>query len=106
MPGDALFWALGTGCWLLVANSLAVIAFHHDKRMAQAGGWRISEQTLLMLALLGGSGGALLARQAFRHKTRKQPFGAQLHAIVGLQVFGLAGLGMYGVTMMVTPWVR
>lgn len=104
MPGDGLSWALGIGGWLLGVNSLALIAFHHDKRMAQSGGWRIPEQTLLALALLGGSGGALLARQAFRHKTRKQPFSARLLGIAGLQVFALAALGLYGLSALLRAW--
>lgn len=103
---DGVSWALGIGCWLLGINSLAVIAFHHDKRMAQSGGWRISEQTLLTIALFGGSGGALLARRAFRRKTRKQPFGTQLHLIVGLQFFALAAVFLFGVIATMTPWLH
>ena len=105
MSGGGLSWPLGIGCWLAGVNSLTMIAFYHDKRMAQMGGWRSREQTLLALALLGGSGGALLARRAFRHKTRKQPFSARLLAIVGLQVFLLAAFGLYGMSSLVTPWL-
>lgn len=103
---DGLSWALGIGCWLLGINSLAVLAFHHDKRMAQSGGWRVSEQTLLTIALFGGSGGALLARRAFRHKTRKQPFVTQLHLIVGLQFFALAAVFLFAVIATTTPWLH
>jgi uncharacterized membrane protein YsdA (DUF1294 family) len=45
-----------------------------DKRNAIKGLWRISENTLQTLSLLGGWPGALLAQQAFRHKTQKRPF--------------------------------
>jgi uncharacterized membrane protein YsdA (DUF1294 family) len=45
---------------------------------------------MLVLALFGGSPGAYAGRAAFRHKTRKQPFGGQLHGIAALQVFVLA----------------
>ena len=45
-----------------------------DKRFATLGGHRISERTLLTLAAIGGSLGAIAAQQAFRHKTRKEPF--------------------------------
>lgn len=104
MPADILTWTFGIGCWLLSMNSLAVIAFYHDKRMAQQRGWRVSEQTLLGIALLGGSAGALVARAAFRHKTRKQPFSVQLQAIVVLHVFVLAGLAVFGVRQMAMRW--
>ena len=45
-----------------------------DKRNAIKGLWRISENTLQTLSLLGGWPGALLAQQAFRHKTQKRAF--------------------------------
>lgn len=59
---------------LAVINLTTILAFAHDKARAQTGGWRVRESTLLGLALIGGSPGALWARRRFRHKTRKQPF--------------------------------
>ena len=50
-PTDILAWTLGTGFWLIAINSIAMIAFHYDKRMAQSGGRRIAERTLLVIAL-------------------------------------------------------
>ena len=49
----------------------------------------MAESTLLLLALIGGTLGAYAGRAAFRHKTRKQPFYAQLHTIAALQMAGL-----------------
>jgi uncharacterized membrane protein YsdA (DUF1294 family) len=71
-------------------NFFAFAAFGIDKMKAEAGQWRISESTLLILALFGGSPGAYAGRAAFRHKTRKQPFSGQLHGIAVLQGFALA----------------
>ena len=45
-----------------------------DKRSAIKGRWRVSEKTLQISSLLGGWPGALLAQQAFRHKTQKRSF--------------------------------
>ncbi|WP_336366051.1 cold shock and DUF1294 domain-containing protein [Marinobacter sp. C2H3] len=42
-----------------------------DKRAAQSGSRRTPENTLHLFELCGGWPGALLAQQAFRHKTRK-----------------------------------
>lgn len=88
-------WAAG---WLLAVNLATIAAFGHDKRMARQDGRRVPERTLLSLALLGGSPGALAARQVFRHKTRKQPFGLQLHGIVAAQVAIALWVG--------APWLR
>lgn len=81
------------GAALLVLNLWTVACFWHDKRRAIAGKRRIPERDLLCLALLGESPGALVARQIFRHKTRKEPFSTQLFVIVALQL-GVA-LGMF-----------
>jgi uncharacterized membrane protein YsdA (DUF1294 family) len=99
MLPDAMAWALGVGSWLLGMNVLAMALFHHDKRMAQQRGWRIPEKVLLTVALLGGSPGALLARQRFRHKTRKQPFTAALYAVCVLQGVALTWLVVNGPTI-------
>jgi len=71
--------------FLLAINLFAFAAFGWDKRQARLSGWRVKESTLLMLALLGGSPGAFAGRAVFRHKTRKQPFVAQLWLVVVLQ---------------------
>lgn len=71
---------------LLVVNGAAFVAFWWDKRRAKAGAWRISERTLLGLALIGGSLGAISAQQIFRHKTCKEPFRSVLYLIVLLHI--------------------
>ncbi|KRD56365.1 DUF1294 domain-containing protein [Ensifer sp. Root278] len=67
-------------------NILSFGLFWFDKRAARAGRWRISEQTLLTIAFLGGSPGAMAARHIFRHKTRKEPFRTRLALIIVFQV--------------------
>jgi uncharacterized membrane protein YsdA (DUF1294 family) len=66
---------------------LAFAAFALDKRRAKRNGWRIPENTLLLLALFGPFG-ALLAMQLFRHKTRHAKF-----ALV--YVFALVHAGLF-----------
>ena len=80
--------------YLLVINAAAFAAFSLDKRAASRGTWRIRERTLLGLAAAGGSSGAIAAQQLLRHKTRKQPFVAQLWAILAIQALGL-GMAFY-----------
>ena len=57
-----------------LASFACFLFYSHDKNAAQAGEWRTSEGTLLMLGLLGGWPGAIVAQQMFRHKTSKTEF--------------------------------
>lgn len=61
--------------WYLAAiNFTTWVAYGLDKGRAKSGKWRIPERTLLLLALVGGSLGALAGMIMFRHKTRKSKF--------------------------------
>ena len=71
---------------IFVAFNLVVfLVYWWDKEAARNGGWRIRESTLLGLAFLGGSVGAISAQRLLRHKTRKEPFRSVLLSIVILQ---------------------
>lgn len=76
---------------LMLINAITFFVFGHDKARARQGGRRIAETDLLGLALIGGSPGALVARQVFRHKARKQPFSTYLLLIVAIQLGLLIG---------------
>lgn len=56
--------------YFVVMSIAAFIAYGVDKHRAKQREWRISEKTLLFLSIAGGSVGALLAMQVFRHKTK------------------------------------
>lgn len=60
--------------YILLINFITLIIYGNDKARAENNVWRIPEQTLLMLAVLGGCYGAALGMKAFRHKTRKPVF--------------------------------
>ncbi|ABC90652.1 putative inner membrane protein [Rhizobium etli CFN 42] len=66
----------------LALNLIVFLVYFLDKQAARQGEWRISERTLLTLALIGGSLGAVAAQQILRHKTRKEPFRSILAAIL------------------------
>ena len=60
---------------LLVAVNLVSFSLYGlDKLKAKKGLWRIKESTLLLIAALGGSVGALLGMEVFRHKTKHWQF--------------------------------
>lgn len=68
---------------LFLALNLFVFSIYLlDKQAARHGRRRISERTLLTLALIGGSLGAVTAQQLLRHKTRKEPFRSILAGIL------------------------
>lgn len=58
----------------LVASVVCFTTYAVDKSAARAGRWRTSEQTLHLLALLGGWPGALVAQNLLRHKSKKPGF--------------------------------
>lgn len=64
-------WAI---YYFVAANVLAFLVYGIDKGRARTNARRISERTLILIAAIGGSVGALLAMQLFRHKTRKVKF--------------------------------
>ena len=59
---------------LVAVNLLAFVLYGLDKDKAKRGAWRIPEATLLLVAFLGGSLGALLGMEVFRHKTKHAKF--------------------------------
>ena len=56
--------------FLVVINLATFILYGIDKKRAQDKKWRISEKSLLLIALLGGAFGATAGMFFFRHKTR------------------------------------
>lgn len=71
--------------WLLAINLAAFIAMGADKRAARRHKRRTPEATLLLLAVIGGSVGAIAGMYIFRHKTRHAAFYLGLPAILVLQ---------------------
>ena len=72
--------------YLLTINVLAFLAMMADKRKARRDKWRISEKTLFLLALAGGSAGSLLGMKLFHHKTRHRLFTIGMPAILLVQL--------------------
>lgn len=86
-----LIW-VGTAvvfAWLIAINAVTFLTFGYDKTLARSGALRVPEQALLLLALAGGSLGALAGMELFRHKTAKPRFRAMFWAIMAVQVFAL-----------------
>lgn len=81
------------GLWALLINFIAFALMRSDKRRARLGLWRVSEQSLLAPAFMGGALGGKLAQRRFRHKTRKQPFARRLNRALALNALAYGGCG-------------
>lgn len=60
--------------YLIIINIISVVFFGIDKMKAEKKRWRISENTLIILGLLGGSTGILIGMVMFKHKLSKKKF--------------------------------
>lgn len=76
--------------YLLIVNIVAIVAYGVDKLKAKKNKWRISENTLLLIALVGGSIGAYLAMKLWRHKTNHKKFKYGIPLIIVFQLVVLA----------------
>ena len=85
-----LWWPVA--CVYIVTSIATFHEYQRDKGAAQLGARRTSEWTLIMLGLVGGWPGALVARHRFRHKTKKIAFRVGYWLSVALNVAGLAWL--------------
>ena len=56
-----------------------------DKYKARKGRWRISERTLFLLALAGGSLGIFIGMYFFHHKTQHRKFIYGIPSIIVVQ---------------------
>ena len=72
--------------YLLIINFIAFILYGIDKWRARNNGWRIPEATLFLVAIIGGSVGAILGMRIWHHKTRHLSFVIGLPAILLLQI--------------------
>ena len=83
--------------YLAVVNILTIIVFGVDKMNAKSNRQRVRIVTLLGLAFIGGSVGALIGMYGFHHKTKKAYFTVGVPLILLMQVvvlFYVMNMGM------------
>lgn len=82
--------------YLLTVNAAAFLLMLIDKEKAKKRKYRIPEDTLMGIAILGGSLGAWFGMQVFRHKTKHRKFTLGIPLIIGVQVLiALIGLSYF-----------
>ena len=72
--------------YLLAINIVSFFLYGIDKYKAKKGRWRISEATLLLIAVIGGSIGAWTGMRLWHHKTMHKKFKYGIPIIIILQV--------------------
>ena len=72
--------------YLLAVNIATFFLYGIDKYKAKKNKWRISEATLLTMAAIGGSIGALAGMRLWHHKTMHKKFKYGIPLIIILQV--------------------
>ena len=80
--------------YLLGINAVTFIVYGIDKYKAKKAKWRISEATLLLLAVVGGSVGAWIGMKIWHHKTMHKKFKYGIPAILLIQIALMAYLHM------------
>lgn len=83
--------------YLAVVNILTIIVFGVDKMNAKSNRQRVRIVTLLGLAFIGGSVGAMIGMYGFHHKTKKAYFTVGVPLILLMQVvvlFYVMNMGM------------
>ncbi len=72
--------------YFVCVNVLTFFVYGIDKWQARQGKWRISEATLLLFAVIGGSIGAWLGMRVWRHKTMHKKFKYGIPAILMIHI--------------------
>ena len=72
--------------YLFLVNAAGLLFMLADKHRARKKQWRIPEATLMGIAAMGGSIGALLGMYAFRHKTRHPKFYIGIPVLLVMQL--------------------
>ena len=78
--------------YFIIINFVSFILMYIDKRRAIKKEWRISEHTLILISLLGGSIGSLIGMYTFRHKTNHLKFKVGIPIILVIQLLLIANI--------------
>lgn len=78
--------------YFIVINMIAFVLYGIDKAKAEKGKWRISENTLIAAAALGGCIGAIAGMRFFHHKTRKKKFSIGLPVIFVIWIAAITAM--------------
>ena len=72
--------------YLFAINIVSFFLYGIDKYKAKKNKWRISEATLLLMAVIGGSIGAWVGMRLWHHKTMHKKFKYGIPLIIIMQI--------------------
>ncbi len=82
--------------YLLIMNIIGFALMGIDKHRAVKRLWRISESTLFVVAIIGGSLGSIIGMRFFHHKTKHWYFVYGMPAILVLEAAAVAAFIWFG----------
>ena len=72
--------------YLIFINIMGLLSMYLDKYFSKNNMYRISEKSLFLIAILGGSIGGIIGMYQFRHKTKHKQFTIGLPIILFIQL--------------------
>jgi len=79
--------------YLSIINIIGFLSMGFDKFKAKHEMWRTKEQTLFVIAIIGGSIGSILGMYIFRHKTQHTNFTIGMPVILMTQIVSVIYFG-------------
>jgi len=73
------------GYYLIIINLIAIIVTIYDKHQSKKHLWRVPENTLLFISIIGGSPAMLITMKLIRHKTQHKKFMIGIPVIIIFQ---------------------
>lgn len=73
--------------YLVLINIIGFLSMYIDKKKSISHKWRISEKSLILIAVLGGGIGSLIGMRSFRHKTKHLKFTLGIPLIIIIEVY-------------------
>lgn len=73
--------------YLIFINIIGLLSMYLDKYFAKNNMYRISENNLFSIAIIGGSIGSIIGMYKFRHKTKHNKFTIGLPIILAIQIY-------------------
>nr|WP_317332660.1 DUF1294 domain-containing protein [uncultured Romboutsia sp.] len=72
--------------YLIFVNIIGLLSMYLDKCFAKNNMYRISEKTIFLIAIMGGSIGSIIGMYQFRHKTKHRQFTIGLPVVIFTQI--------------------